>query len=101
MVRFCRWRRQLLFSSHPWWTAIQMRNHRYPILRFEFQNETGAFTELPRTTYNYFLKSNGLGAGPFIFRVTDIFGHQLTDTVAPSDLDSIEVEGKTQFSICE
>lgn len=88
-------------KSNPWWIAIQIRNHRYPILTFEFQDEDKIFTELPRTSYNYFLKKDGLGSGPFIFRVTDIFGHQLTDTVAPDGLDSVEVPGNAQFPLCE
>jgi len=88
-------------GSNPWWIAIQVRNHRYPILTFEFQDKAGIFTELARTSYNYFLKADGLGAGPFIFRVTDIFGHQFIDTVAPPDLDSVEVTGKAQFPLCE
>lgn len=88
-------------GSNPWWIAIQVRNHRYPILTFEFKNTAGTYTELPRTTYNFFLKNNGLGSGPFIFRVTDIFGHRLTDTIAPPDLDRVTVAGKAQFPLCE
>jgi len=88
-------------GSNPWWIAIQIRNHRYPVLTFEYQDETGVFNELPRTTYNFFLKDDGLGAGPFVFRITDIFGHQLTDTVAPADLGSTAVAGKMQFPLCE
>jgi expansin (peptidoglycan-binding protein) len=88
-------------GSNPWWIAVQVRNHRYPILTFEFLDEAGTFTELTRTTYNYFLKKDGLGSGPFIFRVTDIFGHGLIDTLAPPDLDNVEVAGGAQFAFCE
>lgn len=88
-------------GSNPWWIAIQIRNHRYPVLTFEYQDPEGTFTELQRTSYNYFLKKDGLGAGPFIFRVTDIFGHQLTDTITAPDLDSVEVVGGAQFPLCE
>ena len=88
-------------GSNPWWIALQIRNHRYPVLKFEFQDEAGTFTELERTTYNYFVKADGMGTGPFVFRVTDLFGHQLTDSIAFPARDSGEVAGKAQFPLCE
>jgi expansin (peptidoglycan-binding protein) len=33
--------------------------------------------------YNYFVASSGIGPGPYTFRVTDMYGHVLTDTGIP------------------
>ncbi len=88
-------------GSNQWWTAVQIRNHRYPVLIFEVQESSGTFTEVQRTTYNYFVKANGMGKGPFTFRITDLFGHRLTDTVVFPALDSGEVAGSAQFPLCE
>ena len=35
---------------------------------------------MERVQYNYFIESAGLGAGPYTFRVTDIYGNSLTDS---------------------
>jgi len=87
-------------GCNPWWIAIQVRNHRNPVLKLEFGNRLGIFSEIPRTTYNYFIKGDGLGSGPFVFRVTDLFGHQLTDTISFPPNDTGEVSGKGQFPLC-
>ena len=82
-------------GSNPWWVAIQVRNHRNPIARFEvFVN--GAYQTLPRQQWNYFLASGGLGSGPFTFRVTDILGNVLVDSGVPL-LDNAETSGSGQF----
>ena len=87
-------------GCNPWWIAIQIRNHRYPVAKFEFQEDSGEFSEVSRTTYNYFVKKDGMGYGPFVFRVTDLFGHHLTDTIAFPATDSGEVAGTSQFPLC-
>ncbi len=73
-------RYQFKDGSSKWWTAVQVRNHRTPIWRFEYRTGAGAFKEAPRERYNYFIESAGMGDGPYTFRVTDIFGQTLTDT---------------------
>jgi len=68
-------------GSNQWWTAVQIRNHRNPIAKFEYLNAVGQWVTVPRTSYNYFVQTNpGMGIGPYTFRVTDWYGNTLTDT---------------------
>lgn len=87
-------------GSNPWWTAVQIRNHRYPVLRLEYLDSNGQFVDIPRTDYNYFVKADGMGPGPYTFRVTDLVGQTLSD----SEIGLVEdgnVLGAAQFSLCE
>ncbi|MDD6346142.1 MAG: hypothetical protein PUA51_08015, partial [Oscillospiraceae bacterium] len=72
-------------------------NHRYPITKLEYLNSDGEFVELPRRQYNYF-ESMDMGAGPFTFRITDIYGQVITDENIPLVPDEI-IEGKSQFPL--
>jgi expansin (peptidoglycan-binding protein) len=90
-------------GSNPWWTAVQIRNHRNPIAKFEYQLANGSFRAVPRVDYNYFVENvsdrspySGMGRGPFVFRVTDIYGNTLIDTNIPLGSNST-VNGATQF----
>jgi expansin (peptidoglycan-binding protein) len=83
-------------GSNQWWTAVQIRNHRNPIATFEYLDENGQFQAVPRETYNYFVDTSGMGTGPYTFRVTDIYGHTLTDSGIPL-LDNDSVSGSQQF----
>lgn len=82
-------------GSSRYWCGIQIRNHIYPIAKLEYKNKKGKYIKLKRTRYNYFESSN-LGAGPYIFRVTDIYGNVLVDKNIPLTLDK-EVSGKKNF----
>ena len=53
-----------------------------PIIKFEYWTGS-AFQEAPRQHYNYFVEAAGMGDGPFTFRVTDYFGHQIIDSSVP------------------
>ncbi len=66
-------------ESTQWWAQVQVVGHTYPIAKLEYK-AGGRFVELQREQYNFFTAQNGLGTGAITFRVTDIFGHQLTDT---------------------
>jgi expansin (peptidoglycan-binding protein) len=83
-------------GSNPWWTAVQVRNHRNPIAKFEYWNGSQWVT-VPRVSYNFFVQTNpGMGAGPYTFRVTDMYSNTLTD----SDISFVEggtVTGAAQF----
>jgi expansin (peptidoglycan-binding protein) len=83
-------------GSNPWWTAVQIRNHRNPIATVEYQNKQGDWVNAPRTQYNYFLEAAGMGEGPFTFRVTDIFGNQIVTANVPL-VPNEEVIGNGQF----
>lgn len=80
-----------------YWCGIQVRNHRYPITKLEYLNENGEFTEIKRRQYNYF-ESDSMGAGPFTFRITDIYGQVVIDENIPLSCDDTEIiQGNVQF----
>lgn len=83
-------------GSNPWWTAIQVRNHRLPIKKLEWKRGTGGWNDVPREDYNYFVNSSGMGDGSFQLRVTASDGQQLEDTLSKV-LDDDSVEGSGQF----
>ncbi len=84
-------------GSSQFWCGVQVRNHRYPIRKLEYLNADGQFVELPRKQYNYFVSSE-MGAGPFTFRVTDIYGDAFVDEEIPFVPEG-EVQGKGQFPV--
>lgn len=79
-------------GSNPAWTAIQIRNHRYPIAAVEARDDRGTFTALGRVDYNYFI-GKALGAGPYTLRVTDSRGQTHVDTgvVGPDHAGSAQL----------
>lgn len=85
-------------GSNPFWTAIQVRNHRYPIAAFEARDRSGAWKALPRTDYNYFI-GKGLGAGPLALRVTDVRGQVLEDAAIPAGA-AVAHPGGAQLARC-
>ena len=83
-------------GSNQWWTAVQIRNHRNPIARFEYWNGS-AWINVPRVSYNYFVQTNpGMGVGPYTFRVTDMYGNTLTDSGIPF-IENGTVNGSSNF----
>ena len=50
-------------GSNPYWTAVQVRNSRYPIAKLETSKDGASFVEAQRQDYNYFLNGSGFGAG--------------------------------------
>lgn len=80
-----------------YWCGIQVRNHRYPITKLEYLGENGEFIEIKRRPYNYF-ESDGMGKGPFTFRITDIYGQVIIDENIPLSYDDTEIiQGHVQF----
>jgi expansin (peptidoglycan-binding protein) len=86
-------------GSNQWWTAVQIRNHRFGIARFEYLDGNGQWVDVPRLDYNYFVAESGMGPGPYSFRVTDVNGATLEDSgvVLTPDGDCV---GSNQFSDC-
>lgn len=82
-------------GSSAFWCGVQVRNHRYPIAKLEYLDASGNFVELPRRHYNYF-ESDNMGAGPFTFRITDIYGSVIVDENIPLTPDEIQ-QGHVQF----
>jgi expansin (peptidoglycan-binding protein) len=84
-------------GSNQWWTAVQIRNHRNPVAKLEYYNDSGQWISVPRTSYNYFVQTNpGMGPGPYSFRVTDSYGNVLIDTGIPH-VENSTVPGVAQF----
>lgn len=80
-----------------YWCGVQIRNHRYPVTRLEYLDENGEFQEIKRRPYNYF-ESDKMGAGPFTFRITDIYGQMIIDENIPLSYDDTEIiQGHVQF----
>lgn len=85
-------------GANAYWTAIQIRNHRYPIAKVEAMAGS-AYQDIPRVDYNYFVDASGLGPGPYALRVTDTRGHVLEDSSVPLG-DSTTTQGAAQFPSC-
>lgn len=85
-------------GANPYWTAIQIRNHRYPIAKLEAM-QSGAYVAIPRLDYNYFVRDSGLGAGPYTLRVTDTRGHTVEDTNIALG-DAVTRTGAHQLAAC-
>ncbi len=83
-------------GSNQWWTAVQVRNHRNPIAKFEYWNGSQWVT-VPRVSYNFFVQTiPGMGVGPYTFRVTDMYGDTLTDSAIPF-IEGGTISGVGQF----
>ncbi|MEO6278845.1 expansin EXLX1 family cellulose-binding protein [Roseateles sp.] len=66
-------------GSSEWWAGIQVREHRNPVASVAYRR-TGSgssYAGLPRESYNYFIASGGMGAGPYDLQITDVFGNVL------------------------
>jgi expansin (peptidoglycan-binding protein) len=83
-------------GSSQYWTAIQVRNHRVPVAKLEWQNG-GSFVDVARQSYNYFVEANGVGTGPVVVRLTSSDGQMLTDTLAAGWSAGSVVAGAGQF----
>jgi expansin (peptidoglycan-binding protein) len=83
-------------GSSQWWTAVQIRNHRNPVARFEYLRSDGQWQTVPREMYNYFVASSGMGPGPYTFRVTDMYGNVLIDAGVPL-IEGGVINGAAQF----
>jgi expansin (peptidoglycan-binding protein) len=82
-------------DSSPYWVAIQVRNHRLPIQKLEW-DKGGTWVDVPRQPYNYFVEPSGMGPGPIRLRVTAADGQQLEDTL-PQVIAATVVVGAAQF----
>ena len=82
-------------GSTEFWCGVQVRNHRYPITRLEYLKD-GEWVEIERRPYNYF-ESREMGAGPFTFRITDIYGNALVDKNIPLIEPDVDQDGHIQF----
>jgi expansin (peptidoglycan-binding protein) len=82
-------------GSNPWWSALQVRNHRLPISELAWWKD-GAWVPLERRDYNYFVQEADVGGGPVRVRVTAQDGQRRED-VLPGILPGQVLEGAGQF----
>jgi expansin (peptidoglycan-binding protein) len=83
-------------GSSQWWTVIQVRNHRLPIAKLEWYSN-GAWVNVPREHYNYFVAAAGMGPGPMRIRITATDGQTLEDTLPGLQPDTV-FQGSGQFA---
>lgn len=69
-------------GSSRWWTAVQVREHRYPVSTLEVRRGSG-WRSVPRAPWGYFVAERGLGPGPYVFRVTDNRGQRIVTGQIP------------------
>ena len=87
-------------GSNPYWSAIQIRNGRWPVAKLEAKDQSGAWIDVPRLDYNYFVDASGLGNGPYALRVTDQRGHVIEDDSVPFTGASTSTPSGSQFDAC-
>jgi len=83
-------------GSNPWWTAVQVRNSRFPIAKLETSKDGVSFVLAQRQDYNYFLNGAGFGTGSTQVRLTASNGATLLDTL-PEVKAELVVPGASQF----
>ena len=84
-------------GSSAWWIGIQVRNHRLPISKLEWQNN-GSWAEVHRENYNYFVNNSGMGPGPVKIRITATDGQTLVDTLPEIKAEKL-YDGAAQFAL--
>ncbi len=84
-------------GSSQWWTAIQVRNHRLPIAKLEYE-KNGGYVAMTRESYNYFVAESGVGKQASLkLRVTATNGRSFEETL-PGEIPSDKtVPGEHQF----
>jgi expansin len=86
-----------LEGTNQWWPALNIRNTRNPIASLEYLNSGGQWVRIPRSELNWFVEDHPkMGAGPYTFRVTDMYGNVLVDSNIKLVANSIQ-PGAKQF----
>lgn len=83
-------------GANEWWTAVQVRNHRLPVVSLEFATDGATFQPTVRTDYNYFLAESGFGPDRVRVRVTAVDGQVLEDELPPVR-ELLVTDGHSQF----
>ena len=88
-------------GANPWYGAIRLNNHRYPVESVDMLTEGGGTVSLERGEDNRFVLSNPSGIyGAQDLLVTDIFGQQVTlDDVDMTSGNSNDIVTGEQFDI--
>ncbi len=87
-------------GSNPFWTAVQVRNHRFAIASIEYKKADGSWAAMGRENYNYFIAPGGLGEqGPYGLRATDVRGGVIVNEAIASVAEG-DVPAGGQFPAC-
>jgi expansin (peptidoglycan-binding protein) len=86
-------------GSSKFWTAIQVRDHKVPITKVEYK-KNGAFVNMVRSDYNYFIDAKGVGDQPsgIAIRITSADGQVVEDTIPKVEPGAV-FPGKVQFTV--
>jgi expansin (peptidoglycan-binding protein) len=89
---------QYMNGTTRYWTAIQVRNHRWPVATLEIM-PAGAteWIRVERRAYNYFVHPKPIAAGPLRVRLTALTGATLEDEL-PEPAGGILVQGAAHFA---
>lgn len=84
-------------GSSEFWTAIQVRDHKLPVAKVEYQRD-GAFVAMTREDDNFFVETKGVGKVPggLKLRITASTGAVVEETLARVEDDKV-VTGAAQF----
>ena len=88
-------------ETNPYYAAVRLNNHRYPIESVDLITNSGNTVDLIRQSDNRFvLNGNYPLSGPQDLLVTDIFGQQVTlDDVNITNGSSVDIITGEQFSV--
>lgn len=88
---------QYMDGTTRYWTAVQIRNHRWPIAGLEILPKGAAeWIPVKRRRYNYFVHPKPIPAGPVRVRVKALTGDTLEDEL-PEPTDGLLIRGAAQF----
>ena len=65
----------------------------------KWKSDDGAWHDVARVDYNYFVDDSGMGPGPYTVRVTDVYGNVLEDSGIPF-VEAGDSAGQGQFPVC-
>ncbi|HEY0635538.1 MAG TPA: expansin EXLX1 family cellulose-binding protein, partial [Gammaproteobacteria bacterium] len=84
-------------GSTRYWTAIQVRNHRWPIAALAIKpGGASDWIAVERRAYNYFVYPKPIASGPLQLRVTALSGATMEDEL-PEPAGGVLVQGAAQF----
>lgn len=88
---------RILPASSKWWLALQVRNHKYPVMKLEYFNDS-EWIDVTKDRCNYFAIRN-INSNTLKVRITDIRGKVVTDVIEiPENTeDGCFIPGNIQF----
>ena len=85
-------------GTQQYYYAVSIMNPRHELAKVEIM-KNGSYVAMTRQRYNVWTDGGGAGTGPFTFRLTDKYGHQIIDANIPMNANQI-VPGHVQFPAC-